>query len=86
MELKDRERKIDVNKLSGDEVDNLSKQIGDKVREICDEAATKVNAILKIYGMNAKIAIQFDELPDAMKKTLQAPQKRGRKPKQDNLK
>jgi len=86
MELRDRERKIDVNALSQEQVDQLSLQIGDKVREICDEAAGRVNALLGIYGMSAKIAIQFDKLPEKMKKKTKAPAKRGRKTKQANLK
>ena len=81
MELNERERKVDVNKLTMEEADNLSAQIGEKVREICDEAAAKVNAILKIYGMSAKIAIAFDELPENMANNIGLPKKRGRKPK-----
>lgn len=64
-----RERKLDVNKLSQEDVDNLSVQIGDKIREITDEAALKVNALLKIYGMSAKMAIQFDTLSNKNNKT-----------------
>lgn len=70
MELKDRERKIDVNSMASEDVDNLSVQIGDKMREICDEAADKANAVLRIYGMEAKIAIAFTELPEPMAKSL----------------
>lgn len=86
MDLKDRERKVDINSMSQEQVDALGVQIGDRVRQICDETADKVNAILKIYGMSAKIAIAFDTLPDKMQKSLNPPKKRGRKPKQDNLK
>lgn len=60
MELKDRVRKVDISKLSPDQADNLSAQIGEKVRGICDEAAEKANAILNIYGMSAKIAIKIE--------------------------
>ncbi len=80
-----RERKVDVNTLPPDQVDQLGIQIGDKVRGICDEAALKVNALLKIYGMSAKIAIAFETVPEAMEKTLNPPKKRGRKPKNSNL-
>lgn len=86
MDLKNRERKVDVNSLPAEQVDVLSQQIGDKVRSICDEAAEKVNAILSIYGMSAKIAIAFNELPKSMQKNFKTPKKRGRKPKQANLK
>ena len=73
-----RERKVDVNQLPPEQVDQLSIQIGDKVRGIVDEAADKVNALLKVYGLSAKIALAFEtaETPET------APKKRGRKPKQ----
>lgn len=85
MDLHERVRKVDVSKMNPEEVDRLSVQIGAKVREICDEAARKANAILAIYGMKAKIAIAFNELPKEMEGKLEAPKKRGRKPKQNNL-
>lgn len=56
-----RERSIDINKLSIEQVDFLSAQIGDKIKLICDETAAKVNAILVVYGMEAKIAISIEE-------------------------
>lgn len=86
MELNERVRKVDVSKMTPEEVDRLSVQIGAKVREICDEASAKANAILGIYGMKAKIAIAFNEIPKEMEKSFEAPKKRGRKPKQNNLK
>lgn len=85
MELKDRKRSFDINKLSTEAADALSEQIGVKVRGICDEAAQKVNAILSVYGMSAKIAIAFDELPG---KEAEKPKKKPGKPrktKQINL-
>ncbi len=85
MELKDRERKVDVNKMTPDQVDVLSAQIGEKVRNICDDAANRVNAILNIYGMSAKIAIKFNELPKAMKKSISGTKSK-KQPKDANLK
>jgi hypothetical protein len=86
MELRDRERKVDISKMDNEAVDNLSAQIGDKVRQICDEAADRVNAILKIYGMSAKMAIQFDTLDNKPKKAPKARKPRAKKNKQGNLK
>lgn len=86
MELRDRERKVDISKLDLNQVDILSEQIGDKVRQICDEASAKVNAILNIYGASAKIAIAFEGLEPKKEKKMKTPAKRGRKPKQANLK
>lgn len=87
MELSERVRKIDITKMTPDEVDNLSVQIGSKVRQICDEAADRINAILTVYGMEkAKIAISFGNLREERAAELKVPKKRGRKPKQNNLK
>jgi hypothetical protein len=87
MELSERVRKVDVTKMTPEEVDRLSVQIGSKVRQICDEAANKINAILDIYGMKkAKIAISFGDLEEVKEQVAPAPKKRGRKPKQNNLK
>lgn len=79
MELKDRERKIDISKMDKEAVDNLSIQIGEKVRQICDEAADRVNAILKIYGMSAKMAIQFDTLDNKTDKPKKVRKPRAKK-------
>lgn len=49
----DRKRSIDISKLTFEEADNLSAQIGAKVNEIAHEASNKINALLKIYGMSA---------------------------------
>lgn len=86
MELQNRERRVDITKLDNEQLDVLSAQIGDKVRAICDEAAGKVNAILKIYGASAKIAIAFDGLPDNKENKKKTIAKRTRKTKQANLK
>lgn len=86
MELSERVRKVDVSKMSAEQVDQLSVQIGSKVRDLCDEAAAKINAVLAVYGMKAKIAIAFNELPKEFVKNFEAPKKPGRKPKKNNLK
>lgn len=85
MNVHGRERKVDVSKMSMEQVDNLSIQVGQKVQQICDDAAAKINEILNIYGMSAKMAIQFDKLDKKDKQEPKAPKKRGRKPKQANL-
>jgi hypothetical protein len=56
MELK-RERKLDINKLSPEQVDVVSKQIGEKIKQICDKAAEEANTLLNVYGMKAKMQI-----------------------------
>lgn len=86
MELRDRERKIDVSKMPKEDVENLSIQIGDKCREICDDAALRINSILSIYGMSAKIAFEINKLQTKEVKKPKSPSKRAKKIKQDNLK
>lgn len=82
----DRQRKVDVTKMSPQEVDVMGIQVGDKVRLICDEAALKINAILGIYGASAKIAIQIEALPDSMAKSMGVKQKSQKTPRKANLK
>lgn len=72
--------------MKKEDVDNLSIQIGDKCREICDEAAAKINSILSIYGMSGKIAFQIEQLPDKTKTKPRAHTKRAKKAEQVNLK
>lgn len=71
MDVKDRERKIDVSSLDPEQVAHLSVQIGDRVREICDTAAKQINTILKIYGMSAQIAIVINELNDKKEEKIE---------------
>lgn len=72
--------------MSAEQIDNISEQIGEKIRVICDEASVKVNDILKIYGASAKIAIAFDGLPKDKSNKTKASAKKPRKAKQANLK
>ena len=55
MELKERERKVDVSKLTPEQLSALEAQIGGKMREICDKACEEANRILAVYGMKAKM-------------------------------
>ena len=86
MELKDRERKVDVTKMSPEEVDVLGVHLGDKIRAICDEAVMKANTILNIYGASAKMVIEIAELPAQIGKSLETKKKRGKPYKKANLK
>lgn len=79
----DRERKVDVEKLTPEQAGALSVQIGEKIKEINDKTVAEINRYLNIYGMEAKSQIviaklgEFDEKP---KKTSKA-----RKKKEANL-
>lgn len=56
--MEDRKRKVDVEKI--DNVDEVSEKITEKITNITDEAVNKVNKLLNIYGMEAKMQIAID--------------------------
>lgn len=86
MDLQKRERKVDLSSMTNEQVENISAQVGERVRQICDEAAAKVNAILNIYGASAKIAIAFDGLPKKEETKPKLSARKGVKRKKLNLK
>lgn len=51
----DRERKVDLGKLSEEQLKSLEVQLGDKIKEICSAACDKANKLLNIYGLQAKM-------------------------------
>jgi hypothetical protein len=62
----ERKRQIDPEKLSDEQIQQLSDQIGGKLREICDKACEEANRILSVYNMQARMQIEltskeFDE-------------------------
>jgi hypothetical protein len=69
MELKDRERKIDVEKLSIDQADALSAQIGVAIGKIMDEANLKCNQLLNIYGLQTQISYNILKIGEKSQKT-----------------
>lgn len=82
MDLKDRERKVDLKALSPQQLADLELQLGNKIRQICDEACEKANRVLSVYSMKCKMQIVIDN-GQLKKEPLQslAPTKRPRKPK-----
>lgn len=80
MEVAQRERKVDVEKLSIEQADILSQQIGKEIARIMDEANIKCNQILNIYGLQTQIGYQIKPLNE---KTEEKPKKRGRKSKKN---
>lgn len=68
MELKDRERKVDIKALTPEQADALSAQIGKEIAKIMDEANLKCNALLNIYGMQTQIGYKIVELGTKLKK------------------
>lgn len=60
--MESRVRKIDVDKLSPEQADSLSEQIGEKLRKIIDQACTEANRITEIYGMQVKMQFLIEKL------------------------
>lgn len=59
---KRRKRKVDVDKLSVEQAEKLSKQIGQEVAKIMDEANSKCNKLLNIYGLQTSIGYEIVEM------------------------
>lgn len=59
---KRRKRSVDVNALSRQQADRLEKEIGKQLGKIFDEAGTKANKMLNIYGLQIKIGYQIVEM------------------------
>jgi len=61
-DLKKRERKVDVSKLTVDQADKLSEQIGKELSKIMDEANLKCNKLLNVYGLQTKISYDIVQI------------------------
>ena len=59
MELKDRERRVDINSMTADQADALSAQIGKEIAKIMDSANLKCNELLNIYGLQTQIGYKI---------------------------
>lgn len=79
-----RERKVDIEKMSGEQADLIGKQIGEAMAKIMDEANRKCNEILNIYGMQTQIQYQIVPLVKneaQVVENVQENKKKGRKSK-----
>jgi hypothetical protein len=56
----DRERKVDLSKMSKEQVDNISAQLGERIRQICDKAVEEANRLCAVYGLRTKMQIVID--------------------------
>jgi hypothetical protein len=57
----DRKRKVDVDKLTEEQLQALIDQLGDKVRDMVDETCDRANVILKVYGLRAKMQVVIEQ-------------------------
>lgn len=85
-DYKTRERKVDISKMTLEQADMLSKQIGEEMAKIMDEANRKCNEMLNIYGLQTQIHYQIVPLQPKEAQVVEITKekkKRGRKPKKD---
>lgn len=62
--MEDRVRKVNVDELTKERADVLSKQIGDKVVKLQTEALEKINKVLNVYGMKAEMSVKISKLEE----------------------
>lgn len=67
---KTRQRKVDINSMTLEQVDDISIQLGTKIKDICQEAVEKANKLLSVYGLSAKMSISLDNSPNSDSKTI----------------
>lgn len=68
---KRRKRKIDVEKMTNEQVERLGVELGKKIADIMDEANYKCSKLLDIYGLETKISYSLVK----KKKTSKKPKK-----------
>lgn len=51
----ERVRKVDVEKMSEEQLERAVELVGAKLAQICEKAAKEANDILKIYGLYTEI-------------------------------
>ena len=82
----ERVRSVDVSRLTPEDADRLSVQIGEKVRQICDQAVENANRLLNIYGMEAKMQFAVGKIGELTEKAEEPSKTRKtRKKKNTNL-
>ncbi len=64
MDVSKRERKVDLEKMSEEDLKNIEKELSKKIFQITDEAADKANQVLKIYGLKAKMLLQVTPITE----------------------
>lgn len=64
-----RERKINVDKMSNEELEALQAKLTDKISTIVNDAVSEANKYLKIYGMEARMHLEIGKLGEFSKQT-----------------
>lgn len=56
-----RVRKVDVNKLSDQELEKLQAAISEKIVKIINKANEEANRVLAVYGMETQMVMEIKE-------------------------
>ena len=64
-----RERKVDLSKITPEQEEQISKVLTAKLSEILETAGKQANAILNAYGMEVQIAYKLKKQPKSKKKS-----------------
>lgn len=62
MSISDRMKKVDLNKMSENELVELEVKLGNKTSEILNQASKDINKVLNIYGLQAKVSYVIEEI------------------------
>lgn len=74
MKQQKRKKSIDINKLSMEEMNQISDKLGEDVRKLYDQACEKANKLLNAYGMKSQHQISISSLDSKAPKTDMAAQ------------
>jgi DNA invertase Pin-like site-specific DNA recombinase len=65
----DRPRSIDLNKITPEQEERITKALSDKLSKILESAAKEANAILNTYGIEVQIAYKVKKKSKIKKKS-----------------
>ena len=57
--MENRQRQVDVESMSDEQIDNLRKTLSPKLNEIIKEALAKADRYLDVYGMKANMQFEI---------------------------
>ena len=63
-DIKNRQRKVDLEQMDNESVDAISAKIGKKVEVILKKALNDCNSILNIYGLKIEFGYQIQQIKD----------------------
>jgi hypothetical protein len=62
-----RQRKINVEKMSNEEIEALQAKIANKIISIVNNAVNEANKYLNVYGMEARMHLEIGKLGEFLK-------------------